>query len=281
MVYVPRSRKSRAPKRRMRKRGSRMGPKSVKTIARSVMDERLEKKMTTTFVSNYPLSPYNKGDYNLGVNTVSMICLSPNDIAGVFPTAPLEIQQGTASNQRIGQNITMKKGEIRLYFVPNGYNATYNFEPQPMILQCFIGYDKTTGNGQPSAALTNFFLTDGGATNPTGTAMDTFRKVNTSRYAVFNRRTYKIGQAEFFGTGNNPSQQYYTNNDFKYNIKTTFDYTKHLIKTVKYPRGGIDNTPNTRQLWMWWMICPASGLSTTGSRNITVNAECTLRYTDA
>lgn len=265
----------------MRKRGSRMGPKSVKNIARTVMDERLEKKMVTSFVSNYPLSPYNAGDYNVGANTVSMICLSPNDIAGTYPYAPLEVSQGVASNQRVGQNITVKKGEIRLYFVPNGYNATYNYEPQPMILQVFIGYDKTTGDGQPSAALTNLFLTDGGATNPTGQAIDTFRKINTSRYAVFNRRTYKIGQSELFGTANNPSQQYFANNDFKFNIKTTFDYTKHLIKTVKYPRGGTDNTPNTRQLWCWFMICPATGLSTASSRNITVNAEATLRYTDA
>jgi len=281
MVYGRIFRKRRAPKRRMPRKRSRLGVKSVKTIAQSVIERNREKKMVTSFVSNYPLSPYNKGDYNLGVNTVSMVCLSPNDIVGTYPTAPLEIQQGVGSNQRIGQNITMVKGDIRLYFVPNGYNATYNYEPQPMILQVFVGYDKTTGNGQPSAALTDFYLTDGGATNPTGTAMDTFRKVNRSRYAVFNRRTYKLGQAEFFGTANVPTQQYYTNNDFKYNVKTSFDYTKHLIKTVKYPRGGSDNTPNTRQLWMWWMICPANGLSTAASRNVTVNSELTLHYTDA
>jgi hypothetical protein len=282
MVYVPRTRKSRAaPKRRMYRKRRGVGPKAIKSIARSVMDQRLEKKMVTSFVSNYPLSPYNSGDYNLGVNTVSMICLSPNNIAGTFPSAPLQIQQGVASNQRVGQSIQCKKGEVRLYFVPNGYNTSYNFEPSPMILQVFIGYDKTTGDGQPSAALTNFFLTDGGATNPTGQAIDTFRKINRSRYAVFNRRTYKIGQAEFFGTANQPTQQYYTNNDFKYNIKTTFDYTKHLIKNCKYPRGGTDDTPNTRQLWMWWMISPANGLSTASSRNVTINAEATIHYTDA
>lgn len=255
--------------------------KQIAKIARTVIDQRSEKKMVTSFISNYPLSTYNSGDYNLGVNTVSMLCLSPNNIVGSYPVAPLEISQGVASNERIGQNITMKKGEIRLYFVPNGYNATYNFEPQPMLLQVFVGYDKTTGDGQPSASLTNLFLTDGGATNPTGQAIDTFRKINRSRYAVFNRRTYKIGQAEFFGTANQANQQYYTNNDYKYSVRTTFDYTKHLIKTVKYPRGGTDNTPNTRQLWMWWMLAPATGLSTTSSRNITVNAEATLHYTDA
>lgn len=255
--------------------------KRIAKIARSVIESRFEKKMVTSFVSNYPLSPYNSGDYVLGPNTVSMLCLSPNNIAGLSPVAPLEIAQGVASNERIGQSITMKKGEVRLYFVPNGYNATYNSAPQPMLLQVFIGYDKTTGDGQPSASLTNLFLTDGGATNPTGQAIDTFRKINRSRYAVFNRRTFKVGQAEFFGTANNPSQQYYTNNDYKYSIRATFDYTKHLIKTVKYPRGGTDNTPNTRQLWMWWMICPATGLSTSTSRNMTVNAEATLHYTDA
>jgi len=281
MVYAPKPRSRRAPKRRMYRKRRGLGVKSVKTIARSVIDQSRERKKSQFFVSNYPLTPYNGGDYNLGVNTVSMLCLSPNNIGGTYPVADLDIAQGTASNERVGQNITVKKGDVRLYFVPNGYNTTYNYEPQPMILQVFIGYDRTTGNGQPSATLPNFFLSDGGATAPSGQAIDTFKKINRSRYAVFNRRTYKIGNAEYFGTANAPTQQYYTNNDFKYNIKTSFDYTKHLIKTVKYPRGGTDNTPNTRQLWMWWMICPANGLATTSSRNITVNAECCLQYTDA
>ncbi len=71
-------------------------------------------------------------------------------------------------------------------------------------------------------------------------------KINKERYVIFNRRTYKLGNAEYFGSGSGTSstvgRQYYTNNDFKLTQRATFDYTKHLIKTVKYSNDG-DTTP--------------------------------------
>lgn len=279
MVYVPR-RKRRTGKPRVYRKRRGLGVKSVKTIARQVVNEGRERKIKQAFITNYPLSVYNSGDINYGANTVSMMCLSPNDLPGTFPTvANLSITQGVDTDQRVGSRIEMKKGVARLYFNPTIYN-TYNTQPQPMLVQVFIGYDRTTGNGQPSPSLPQFFEDSGNASSPVGWALDTFKRINKERYVIFNRRTYKIGQAEFFGTANSPPQQYYTNNDFKYSARCTIDYTKHLIKHVKYSVDS-DNTPTTRQLWMWWMITPATGSTISTSRQITMNGELTLHYTDA
>lgn len=282
MVYVPRRSRRGARKPRMRGKRRGMGVKAVKTIARSVVAENRERKYKQFTINNYTLSPYNQGDFNLGANSVSMCCLSPYDGPAVGPSVDLAIAQGVETDQRIGSHIQMKKGIIRLYFSPSYYDATYNFSPQPMLLQVFIGYDRTTGNGQPSATLPDFFESNGNAENPVGWAIDTFRKVNKERYVIFNRRTYKIGNAEYFGNAPQTGQQYFTNNDFKYSIKTSFDYTKHLIKNVKYNKdNAVTNTPTTRQLWMWWMIVPSTGAAVGSSRQINLNAECTIEYTDA
>jgi len=284
MVYVPkRNRRGGKSKPRMRKRGRGLGVKSVKTIARQVVSENRERKLKQFSITNYSLSPYNSGDQNLGINTVSMVCLSPNNIAGTYPDADLSIQQGNDTDNRIGSRVLMKSGVARLFMSANTYDTTYNLYPQPMIVQVFIGYDRTSGLGQPSATLPEFYEVNGVSTAPTGTVLDTFRKINKERYVIFNRRTYKLGNAEYFGsgqaTGGNLQRQYYTNNDFKLTQRATFDYSKHLIKTVKYVNDG-DTTPSTRQIWMWWIITPMTGATTGGSRQITLNMEACVKYTD-
>ena len=245
-----------------------LGVKAVKAIARAVVGENREKKLKQFTVTNYSLSPYNAGDQNLGINTVSMVCLSPNNIAGTYPGVDLSIQQGYDTDNRIGSRIEMKSGIARLFMSANIYDVNYNTAPQPMIVQVYIGYDRTTGNGQPSATLPEFYEINGVSTAPTGTVLDTFRKINKERYVIFNRRTYKLGNAEYFGSGSGTSstvgRQYYTNNDFKLTQRATFDYSKHLIKTVKYVNDG-DTTPSTRQLWMWWVVSPMTGQTTGGS----------------
>lgn len=285
MVYVPkRSRRGRARKPRVRKRGRGLGVKSVKTIARQVISENRERKLKQFTIVNYALSPYNVGDQILGANTVSMVCLSPNNIPGTSPPADLSIQQGVDSDNRIGSRIEMKSGIARLFLSASSQDSVYNQYPQPMVVQVFVGYDRITSNGQPSASLPQFYEVNGASVPPTGTVLDTFRKINKERYVIFNRRTYKIGNAEYFGAGSGAqstvARQYFTNNDYKFTQRATFDYSKHLIKTVKYSDDG-DTTPTTRQVWMWWVITPMTGALTGGGRQITLNMETCVKYTDA
>lgn len=156
MVYVPKRTRRGARKPRMPRKRRGLAAKTVKQIARSVVSENREKKLKQFFINNYKLSPYNGGDFNLGINTVSMLCLSPNDITGTYPAADLSIPQGVAVDQRVGNRIEMKKGVIRLMMTPAVFSASYNTDPQPLVIQIFVGYDRTTSNGQPSAALPLF-----------------------------------------------------------------------------------------------------------------------------
>lgn len=284
MPFYPNRRKPKAKRSYKPKPKRKVSNQRIARIAKQVVSQSREYKLKQFTVSNYALSPYNRGDSTLGINTVSMVCLTPNDIPGTYPTADLAIAQGADTDERIGSQITMKSGQVRLFLNANIYDVTYNIAPQPMIVQVFIGYDRTTGNGQPSATLPEFYEFNGQANAPTGEVLDTFKRINTERYVVVTRRTYKIGNAEYFGSGSGqPStvgRQYYTNNDFQLSKQVTIDYSKHMIKKVKYVKDG-DQTPSTRQLWMWWLMTPMTGAVTGGERQVNINMECTVKYTDA
>lgn len=284
MPFYPNRRKPKAKRSYKPKPKRKVSNQRIARIAKQVVSQSREYKLKQFTVSNYALSPYNRGDSTLGINTVSMVCLTPNDIPGTYPTADLAIAQGADTDERIGSQITMKNGQVRLFLNANIYDVTYNIAPQPMIVQVFIGYDRTTGNGQPSATLPEFYEFNGQANAPTGEVLDTFKRINTERYVVVTRRTYKIGNAEYFGSGSGqPStvgRQYYTNNDFQLSKQVTIDYSKHMIKKVKYVKDG-DQTPSTRQLWMWWLMTPMTGAVTGGERQVNINMECTVKYTDA
>lgn len=282
MPFYPRRNKPKAKKPYKPKRKA--SNQRIAKIAKQVVSQSREYKLKMFTVSNYAISPYNRGDSTLGANTVSLVCLTPNDIPGTYPTADLAIAQGSDTDERIGSQITMKSGQVRMFLSANVYDVTYNTAPQPMVVQVFIGYDRTTGNGQPSASLPEFFEFNGLASAPTGEILDTFKRINSERYVVVTRRTYKIGNAEYFGSGSGTSstvgRQYYTNNDYSLSRQVTIDYSKHMIKKVKYVKDG-DQTPSTRQLWMWWLMTPMTGQTTGGERQVSVNMECTVKYTDA
>lgn len=117
------------------------------------------------------------------------------------------------------------------------------------------------------------------AISPTGQILDTFRKVNTARYVICYRRTVKIGYSGYTGANNQSAQNFFENNDFKYSRKVSIDFTKRMLKNVRFSEDA-DLVPNGRQLWAWFQVINPYGATGVG-RPIELHAECVNKFKDA
>lgn len=280
MVYYGyrRKRSARRPKRRVRAKRTGLGVKAVKRIAQQVADSGRETKMVNYIVDDFRLASYNIGTFGGSANSLTRLCCTPNTYTNT-PATQLSIPSGTGSDERIGNKIEMTGGKIRIMFNAAQQDTIYNPAPQPQIVQVYVGYDKTQAHGIPLANFPDFYMNRDTAVAPTGTLIDTFRTVNTSRYVICYKRTVKIGMANYQGSNNNPAFNYWANNDFKYSARVNIDFTKRMIKSVKYSDQG-ETIPTGRQLWCWFMVVNPYGAVGVG-RPIKVNAECINTYQDA
>ncbi len=281
MVYngYRRKRTGRVPKRKVYRKRRGLGVKSVKNIARQVAREGREKKRVAFQFFNFALSPYGIGTQNGSINSLTRLPLTPQNYTNT-PATLLQIPQGTGSDDRIGNKIRMVSGKLRIMMNPTAQDTTFNTNPIPYIVTVFVGYDKTQAHGIPLSNFPDFYMVGDLAVAPQGNILDTFRKVNTSRYVICYKRTAKIGYSIFSGFGQNQAAQNYANNDFSYTKKMTIDFTKRMLKNVKFTDSS-DLVPCGRQLWAWFMIVPADGTVTTNARAVEIHCENELYYTDA
>jgi len=197
-------------------------------------------------------------------------------VLGPDPTS-LVINQGTGQGNRIGNSITTKKFVFRGTLVPLPYDATFNAAPQPVQVRMVIFYDKTDPTAIPNPIAGNDFFQNGNTSKGFQNDLtDLWSPVNKDRYRVLATRTFKLGMAAYSGTGTNPGQQSFTNNDFKLNCNFSFNLTKHYPKIVKFNDGTA--TPTTRGLFCMFYYALANGGSVPGSAYM-VGAQYMQDYT--
>jgi len=239
----------RRPKRRYSGK-RKMTKKTVRAVVKRVLAREAEVK--------------NVQEYNFGMNLYS-----PNyatfDATNIFPLGPrqttLPLPQGTGQGNRIGNRVHTRKLIIGGTLVPNAYNATTNPIPQPMDVSIWIFYDKTLPTALPTPAANGDFYQNGnGSASFGGDTLDMISPVNTDRYRVLAKRNFKLGYADFAGTGATPGNQNFANNDYKMTCNFRFDLTKHYPKVVVW-NDNATSTPTTRGLFM--MVTPAWGQGTT------------------
>lgn len=185
-------------------------------------------------------------------------------------TSYLPILQGSGQGTRNGNQIKIKKAVIRGIIYPMVYDSSVNPQPLPSRVIFWLLYDKENDNVLPTVDST--FLQLGNTTQALQNSLsDCFSPVNTDRWRILKRYVYKLGAAENTGSGSVPSFQNFANNDFSYNIDFKIDYTKHLVKTVKFN----DNTatPSTRGLFLVH-TCVASN----GSAYSSIQRACAMEY---
>lgn len=259
------NRRKRNPLKKRRPARNKLGGKAFTKAVKKVMMRNVE---TKTFSVFRPINfLYNNSNATNWQNSIRP--LSP--FAG---TGNIEIFNGIQQGQRIGNKITITRAVFRGSLNPLIYNNVSNTLPQPKIVKMFIFYDKA--NNTFESVPDSTFLQLGNGTAPLqGTTIDMMAKVNSDRWRVLTTRTFKLGYADYSGTGVPNGSQGFSNNDFKLNHRFSIDITKYLIKNVKF--NDTDTSPTTRGLFMICQVVNADG-SALASTQVTADMKYILDY---
>lgn len=234
---------------------------SVKKIVKAVIARDVETKSKQLYDESQNIYPAD----------------SPSWLGSIFPVSPyttfLDISQGTGEGQRIGNVIKTKSLFFKGIIWPAAYNVTTNLDPQPTIINMWIICDKEGPTQLPSSDIDSQFIQLGNsAQGLTDSLIDGLATVNTDRYRVFAKRTFKLGYAAYTGTSFDADRQQYANNDFKMSCKFNINLTKHMVKKVRF---NDNNTiPLTRGLF-----CVLQSIYANGSVIATTQRVAALAYT--
>lgn len=232
------------------KKGKRSSPKArtsmkaVKAVVKREIARNVENKISEV--------------YNLSQNIVgpTSAAFTSNIIAlGCAPTA-IQISQGTSQGARIGNEIKIKKMRFKGILYPLQYNVTTNPGITPLIVKMWLFYDKSAPTSAPSP-ITDFFQFGGATLAFQNVMADSILPINTDKYRVLTSRTFKLGFGSYTGTGATAAQQYYANNDFKYNQSFSIDLMPYIIKETKFNDNSTD--PMTRHLFCMWSVMNSDG----------------------
>lgn len=238
--------------------------RAVISIAKQVVQRAAEHKVYV-FRSLDDVVPSNNANFLTAVGTKGYIPLSPF-------SSGLSIQIGTGRFQRIGSRVRTVSLKMKYIIYPMVYNATFNPTPTPIeflmyIFKSKLNPDITISNATASGGLDFFEL--GSATEGfTGNLTDLLKLPNTTAYTIHKKVRHKVGTSGYSGTIANANQNYYLNNDFKYNVMRTIDLTKYCPKVVSWADGAT--APDTHLVQCLHCGCPADGSKYTDGNGIAV-----------
>lgn len=266
-------------RRKYRKGAKRVGRKSyapktrasvnlIKKVVSKMLSKQVEKKTYQYLGTSYDILPSNSPGYD----------------ANIIPCSPaagyLAIQQSNAQNGRSGNRIRIKSLRLSGVMFPTGYNAVTNLTPAPVQVKIWFFVDKEDPQGIPTpAASADFFQFGSSSLGFQNELFDHTMPINTDRYRVLTTRTYKLGYSSYVGTGAQPQQGNFANNDFKFNAKVNVNLTKYAIKNVVYRDNNAN--PTSRGIFMMAQPLYANG-NPIGSTQIPAKMEfmLTVDYTD-
>jgi len=226
-----------------------------------------------------------QNDYGVIANIGNIYSSNTLDVTPLFYFPPA--QNATISG-RIGNQITIKKLFVRYILWPTPFDITQNPEPRPQEVMIYFGRLRANKMLQPDAqSFQRFYQQGTTASAPTGDLRDCISIVNSDLFTIFATRRHKVGTASYLGdntvsSGGDPAQQFYVNNDFKYNVMGSIDLTKHMTKKQtfdddSFPQVGVS------QVYMWTQSINADGtlLTTSTIRPIQFYYSVICRYEDA
>lgn len=250
---------------RMRSGGARPVSGKVKTYVQRAIHKQIENK-SIQYNGSFTMVNYNDD------NTMRGFALSPG--------TSIAIPQGTGAGSRTGNRIKIIKAKLNFWITISPYSGLLNPTPKPILIRMWIGYSKTNPTLIPPATDQSFLFQNGdSASAPNNFIPDMLRSVNKDKFVIFRDMKFKLGCADFTGTGATAGSQYYSNNDFKYNILKSIDITKYLISNVTYNDATV--IPTSRGLFCWVQIVYADNNVTSGYIPASFAYFVDLTYEDA
>lgn len=255
-------RKSSAFKKRVLGRKNKGVTKAVKRFVKTSFHRMIEnKRMTTEFTKN--LFNISAGVPGFQPNCIIPLC--PNAATGGIYTIP----QGVGQQQRIGNQVSVKKAYLRGILVPSVYNAVSNPTPAPLNVKMWIISFKRNVLQQTQAdcyqTVANTFFANGNTSiGLLGTLYDLVTPHNKDVVNVHYQRTFKLGYASYAGmTGGSSVTDPKTDNDYKLNHKFTLDITKYLPKRMYF--NDTDNGTTSKQVYAVFEAVYYNGTNMTGA----------------
>lgn len=216
--------------------------KTIKKIAKEVVDERAEKK---EYVGGFSVTVAgNNSGSTLKTPDDSIIRLDPNP-------SNLNILQGVTQSTRVGNKIRLTNGNLTLGIWPRS-DASGNTNNLQMI-RLLILYDKRNPTDTPTPFDNADFFQQSSATGYvgfSGVMYDLINRINKDRYAILMDRTYKLGFSTLVGSADgDPTFAYQSNNDFKAFHKINVNLNNKALKVLTYTDN--NNAPNWRGCWLF------------------------------
>jgi len=199
--------------------------KSIRTMVKKEISKNIENKITTNASTEQSVLTINY-DSTSAKYIFDYISWSPENDGNV-----LELEQGTAQNQRIGNTIKLKRWIVKgsVYYDPNAIstNQPEYFPQQQGYVDIYFGRQLNMANVIPSTLL-DLYQNGGTTFTPGGAILERTYSINKEEYKIYWHKRYKIGTASTTGE--------WSNNDYKLNHEFGFDICKLVCKNkiLKY-----------------------------------------------
>ena len=202
------------------------------------------------------------------VNNTQNICTLVGGVPSWFlinnwDTYLFTIPQGVAEQQRVGNQIKLKRWIIRGSIHPRDVN----FNTTTNIVNSTCGYidvyfGRTTTNEEVTSDLPKLLDNGSSSVNPTGQQNQIFKPLNKDAYKVYYHKRFKMSPSSGITPQLPNALNTLPNNDFALCRTFGFDVCKHICKNavVKFEDAG--QQPQNfmiRQLAMWATWTPAIG----------------------
>lgn len=256
-----------------------MGSKSAvrgKRVTKQLMTAAKVKKIVTSLAEKKIC----QDDLSIDITAYNGLNWPNQSIIPVSPTATyLQIDQGVAQDQRIGNKIRPYSCTLDMMFFGNIYNATSNTFPYPTMVRIIVFSIKD--NNDVPTSLPNFFQAGSTASPPISTGMDMILPVNRDVYTPYYDRIIKVGTNGWPTdiAGGNPNAGGYGNNDYSLNPSLKVDVTKYMPSVVTY--NDNNSIPTSKAVFVTFLASRSDGASSNPNM---IPAKCfaslKFKYTD-
>jgi len=250
-----------AKKRSFKKRRPASKKKQVRRAIRSVNNRIFRKRVKSVVMSvaeTKHISVRNtKFPYSLNVTNNSLL----NNLFILTPCQPGEVVPyggisgpsiGSGDGQREGNKIRVIKSFLNLVITPEPYDVDLNSAMRPLNGRLWFFRAKRAQQTIPSGAAicgaAGNFLQDGvGMSGLAGNLSDNLMYMNKDLYTYLGHKDFKLGFAHYNATNTNdePTYQYYANNDYKMNYVAKINTTRFTFKEFAWDDAGLPVTPYT------------------------------------
>ena len=167
---------------------------------------------------------------------------------------------GTQKNQRIGNEIKIKKSFIRGFVNLLPYNAVTNPLSTAIYVKMWLCSYRTLNTAVVASTnqATSFFDAGNSSIGPQGNMLDITLTPNSECWVIHKTKTIKLGAASATTTGQVGTGGYYDNSPMS--APFYFNIGKYFKSTLRY-NDQVTNVPENKNCWLFFQAVNADGSS--------------------